>query len=337
LTSGGALLEELERIVSSEEDRRWCVYIHRNNANNKAYIGIAANTQKRWGIDGKNYLAQHADGSYEHPVFAKALMKYKDWENDWEHIIFQENLTQAEAKHIEVLLIALFQTNCSRYKNPECGYNLTDGGEGISGYIFSDESKNKLSQSQKKRFENPENHPMYGVHRYGEENPMYGKHHTEETKQIIGAKTKERQSNPENCPMYGKHFSEEAKIKMREAKIGVYDGENHPMYGKHHSDESKKKISDSKSGYNAKNTLQVININTNKIYHSAAIAGNDTGIDSSAILKCCKGNIKTSGGYIWKYIYDYTMNDGTVIPGAITLGIITEEDALIQLTIKKGE
>lgn len=329
-------MEELEQIESSEEDRRWCVYIHRNKINNKAYIGIAKNIKKRWGVNGKNYLAQHEDGSYEHPVFAKALMKYKDWDNDWEHIIFQENLTQSEAKHIEMLLIALFKTNCSRYKNPEFGYNLTDGGEGISGYTFSNESKLKISEAAKERLANPENHPMYGVHRYGEENPMYGKHHTEETKQRIGKKSKERFSNPKNCPMYGKHFSEETRAKMREAKIGLYDGEKHPMYGRKHSEESKEKMRVAKSGYKAKNVLSVINITTNEVYYSASMASADTNIDSSAILKCCKGKSKTSGGYAWKYIYDYTTKDGEVIPGAITLGIITEEEVLRQLNINKG-
>ena len=263
-------------------------------------------------------------------------MKYKDWDNDWEHIIFQENLTQSEAKHIEMLLIALFKTNCSRYKNPEFGYNLTDGGEGISGYIFSNESKLKISEAAKERLANPENHPMYGVHRYGEDNPMYGKHHTEETKQRIGKKSKERFSNPKNCPMYGKHFSEETRAKMREAKIGLYDGEKHPMYGRKHSEESKEKMRVAKSGYKAKNVLSVINITTNEVYYSASMASADTNIDSSAILKCCKGKSKTSGGYAWKYIYDYTTKDGEVIPGAITLGIITEEEVLRQLNINKG-
>ena len=34
-----------------------------------------------------------------------------------------------------------------------------------------------------------------------------------------------------NNPMYGKHFSEESKAKMSLAKKGKYNGENNPMYG----------------------------------------------------------------------------------------------------------
>ena len=63
--------------------------------------------------------------------------------------------------------------------------------------------------------------------------------------------------------------------------------------GKHFS-----KQNEFKKGQNAK---KVINITTNKIYNSMQDAMKDTGIFVSNICNCCKGNIKTAGGYIWKY------------------------------------
>lgn len=48
---------------------------------------------------------------------------------------------------------------------------------------------------------------------FGENNPFYGKTHTEETRKILSEKHK-----------------------------GMYDGEKNPMYGKHHTDETKEKI-----------------------------------------------------------------------------------------------
>ncbi|NCZ75939.1 MAG: DUF933 domain-containing protein, partial [Betaproteobacteria bacterium] len=36
------------------------------------------------------------------------------------------------------------------------GYNMTYGGEGNHGYIFTEEDKKKMSEGQRKRFENPE-------------------------------------------------------------------------------------------------------------------------------------------------------------------------------------
>ena len=34
---------------------------------------------------------------------------------------------------------------------------------------------------------------------------------------------------------------------------------------------------------------------------SAASAGRELNINSSGIISCCRGKLKTSGGYIWKY------------------------------------
>lgn len=59
------------------------------------------------------------------------------------------------------------------------GFNFTKGGDGQSiGYkppqhVIEEKRKAMIGQ----------NNPMYGVHRYGKENPMYGKKHTKESKQ----------------------------------------------------------------------------------------------------------------------------------------------------------
>ena len=358
-------MEDLEQTVSSKEDRRWCVYIHRNKINNKAYIGIAQDVKKRWGVNGINYLAQHADGSYEHPVFAKALMKYKDWDNDWEHIIFKEDLTQSEAKHIEMLLIALFQTNCSRYKDPERGYNLTDGGDGLSGYSFSDESKSKMSQTHKKLLENPENHPMYG------------KHLSQETKDKISISVKKamqseevlekiRKPRPsiqgENNPNYGKspqeRMSEESYQQwLINQKNNAPKGEDHPMYGKHHTDETKQKLSVSIANALAKEEVKEkmrgprpsvqgeknpnygrvysedeiielrkahekemkcviqLDVNGNFInkYESIRCANRETGVDRQCISFCCQDKYEKAGGFIWMYEYIYNENINNII------------------------
>lgn len=56
---------------------------------------------------------------------------------------------------------------------------------------------------------------------------MFNKHHTEETKNLIGKKAKERYSIKENCPFYGKHHTEESKEKRR-ITIDEKYGENKP-------------------------------------------------------------------------------------------------------------
>ena len=51
-----------------------------------------------------------------------------------------------------------------------------------------------------------------------------------------------------NNPMYGKHLSEETKRKIGEASKERNAGENHPFYSKHHTEEAKRKISDARKG-----------------------------------------------------------------------------------------
>lgn len=46
----------------------------------------------------------------------------------------------------------------------------------------------------------------------------------------------------EDNPFYGKHHSDETKKVLSEKHKNIYNGENNPMYGKHHSDETKEKI-----------------------------------------------------------------------------------------------
>lgn len=59
-----------------------------------------------------------------------------------------------------------------------------------------------------------------------------------------GRKISERSG--ENHPMFGKHHSEESIKKMSQVKKGKMVGENNPFYGKTHSEETKKKISEAK-------------------------------------------------------------------------------------------
>jgi hypothetical protein len=65
---------------------------------------------------------------------------------------------------------------------------MTDGGEGVGGYIMSEEQKKLIgirNSGENNKWFNiaPELHPMYG--RTGEDNPFFGKTHTQETKESM--------------------------------------------------------------------------------------------------------------------------------------------------------
>lgn len=59
----------------------------------------------------------------------------------------------------------------------------------------------------------------------GKNNPMYGKHHTEETKQKIS------KALSENNFMYGKHHTKEVKQKISKAMKGKNSGIHNGCYG----------------------------------------------------------------------------------------------------------
>lgn len=116
-----------------------------------------------------------------------------------------------------------------------------------------------------------------------------GRHHSVETK----GKMSRSASN--------KIFTQEHKDNISKGKQGCF-GEKNGFYGKHHSEESKNKISASKIGKCTKPVSQYsLNGKCIKEYDGAKQASIETGLDSSAITRCCKNKAKTVGGYKWSY------------------------------------
>ena len=158
------------------------------------------------------------------------------------------------------------------------------------------EENNNNSLTKKKMSENHREQD-------GENNPMYGKHHSDETKRKIS----------ENNIWNDKERCEEARKKLSENHANV-KGESHPMYGKHHTEETKRKISETLTGKycgeNNPNSKPVIQIdpNTNEIvntYSGTSEVARQTGFNQSAISSCCRGERKTHKGYKWMYLEDY--------------------------------
>jgi group I intron endonuclease len=129
----------------NNHEKRWCVYMHTNKANNKIYIGITGQKLSRRWHGGSGYQSQQ--------YFWRAIQKY-GWDG-FEHIIFAENLSKDDACHMEQCLIALYNTTDRHY-----GYNISTGGEGANGckwtqqqrekrlsYQVSDETRKKISEN----------------------------------------------------------------------------------------------------------------------------------------------------------------------------------------------
>ncbi len=281
--------------METNDERKWCVYIHRNKINNKAYIGITSDDiKKRW---------KYGHGYKHNPYFNAAIKKY-GWDN-FEHIIWAENLTEKKAKEWEIRLIALFKTNCCRYRNPEYGYNMTDGGEGCLGRQMSEENKKKISEIMKERLKDPKNHPMYGKHCSEETKKKLSESHKGKFPSIETRAKLSESRKGERKPNYGKPMSDERKKKQSQTMKGRYCGENnpnygnhklagknHPNYGKKMSEEQRKKMSKAAQGKyvgeNNPKARKVIRLSDLKIYGYITEAAQDEGINRNAMRERCK-------------------------------------------------
>lgn len=170
---------------------------------------------------------------------------------------------------------------------------------------------------------------------------MKGRTLSKETREKIGNANRGRVRSEEvklaiSKANKNKFWSEERKRKFSEAM----SGENHPMFGKHPTEESRRKNSEAHKGLciGEKNPRALIILqldkqdNLIKVWKYIKLASKELKIDASDISGCAKGRLKSAGGYHWKFLYDNKLKD-KYVPGAITLGLITEEEALKQLEV----
>lgn len=118
--------------------------------NNKVYIGITSKSMKK-----------RLNTGYDHNVhFSRAIQKY-GWERISTNILF-DNLTEDEAKRIEIELIAKYNTT-----DPNVGYNVSIGGESHNGCSFnhSDETKRKISEHHSRYWKGKKRSPLSEQHK----------------------------------------------------------------------------------------------------------------------------------------------------------------------------
>lgn len=125
--------------------------------NGKKYIGKTKRSMnQRQGSDWSGYKRCR--------LLWNAIQKYGT-ENIKTDILFEGTLTDEEASKLECFYIEKYKTNASKYNNPSYGYNLTDGGDGISGCVFTEERLEKLLAQLKEAIDKRRGKPLSEEHK----------------------------------------------------------------------------------------------------------------------------------------------------------------------------
>lgn len=237
----------------------WAVYIH-ISPSGKRYIGITSMKpiKRRW-ANGKGYG--------HNKYFARSIEKY-GWEN-FDHRIFAENLSEKEAKELEISLIAKYRTN-----NRDFGYNITIGGDGCTG----------VTQTPEQRY----------AHKIATSKPVYQFDKSlNYIKEFIGVREA------------AKALGNVSKSSIRECCVGKL---NH-AYGyiwRYKADVEnpfdKNCIPQSTSLYNNR-PIYKIDVITKEyyLYSSISDACKNENLEYGYIYKCCKDKAKSHNGCLWKF------------------------------------
>jgi group I intron endonuclease len=194
-----------------------------------------------------------------------------------------ENLNEKESFDLEVTLIKKIGR-----RDLELGplTNLTDGGDGRTNIIVSQETKRKISETKKSQNLHTKHTEMIKNHlkqiNQGEKNPFYGKHHSDQVKEEQSLRV-----SGVNHPMFGKKHDEETIKKIKENRNRNVDQE---------------KINEISKEFNSKSVLQ-FNLDGQFIQEFPSIkeASLKTGCSESIIGKCCRGVIKKPRKFIFKF------------------------------------
>jgi len=278
----------------------YCVYMH-IFPNGKRYIG---QTKQK-----PEYRFNNGEG-YKGCRYVYSAIKKYGWENI-KHIVLIDNLSSEDANYYERFYIDLFKSNDRDY-----GYNLKSGG--TFGYRYTDDAKDKMSQSQKGRVQSEATKAKrsksllhyYQSHEVSEEIKMKLRRHnsgqfkrgqthavSSETRAKISNALKGRKGTPLTAEQK-EHLSK--MLKGRPVSDNSYNALEPYRYKSGHkvSDYTIKRIKES----NSKAVLQY-DLGGNYItsYSSIKEASISVGLSENAVGNCVRGYAKTAGGYIWRY------------------------------------
>lgn len=151
------------------------IYCFENIINNKKYVGKATNLHER--INKHEWMLKKEICPLEENIYLwNSIHKYG--RNNFK-IYIVEICSQDDINEKEIYYINNLKSHWT-----ENGYNMTWGGEGISGYKWTDEQKKNLPNRK------GQNNSQYGKDFCGIQNPAFGKKNKNPTSKYLGVSLK---------------------------------------------------------------------------------------------------------------------------------------------------
>ncbi len=230
------------------------IYCATNLITGKRYIGktihsflVRKDGHEKAALDGAEF------------VFSRAIRKYGFEVFEWS-VLF-DGLEEDELNDYEIIAIKKWNT-----KVPN-GYNMTDGGEGGSGYVFTDEQKKSISIALKGKPKSEETKRKLSLAQTGHEitqamlegyekisNSNSGRVKTEEERAKLSASLKDKPKSKEHKEKISQALKGRTKGKTYEEMYGLEKAialkvqRRMSILGRKHSESAKKKMSEARKG-----------------------------------------------------------------------------------------
>lgn len=224
------------------------IYQIRNLSDGKIYVGQSMHLDARkrrhfWELRNNRHSNKHLQSAYNlygKENFAFEILLYCE---EFELTRYEDGIKNSNQDHCYNIRIVA-DSNKGLKHTDEYKRNASEAKKGNKnpnfGKTFSQEYRNNISEGQKGKKVSEEGRHNMSIARKGkkrpefsgENNPMFGKTHTDNAKQKISDTNSDGRMAGENNPMYGKDRS----------------GENNPMFGRKHSEKTKAEFSKQRKG-----------------------------------------------------------------------------------------
>jgi group I intron endonuclease len=281
------------------------IYKIESKIDGKVYVGSTVNFKNRY----KHHRTQLRANRHHSRHLQFAWNKYGE-DNFWFEII-----DECDSK--DRVITEQYWMNSYNSYNQERGYNINPTAESCLGRVHTEETKAKMSQSQKGKIFSEEHRRRISEAQIGKTySDDYKKKMSEVTKgKVVSKETREKLA----AAFKGKTRSQEFRDKMKRSCIGRVISEetrskiSAALSGRVRDEETIQKVANARRG--VKNTDEArLNISKSRGGKPFVISNGfesreleilqdvvKYGLDPSNVRKCLTGKLKSTGGYTCKY------------------------------------